>query len=210
MRLAPHGRRTAAPILAGLLLLGGCAQEPAALIPGGTRAILAHDLPEAGSGGQPITVEELLQGARHASRPGGASPTPASPEGAPISKAQLLAAAQAVRAGQPPGAAADPLLLDIDAPSGAATASVGPAARAAIDAAVGRLPPTPALRARIAIGPVPSADPVSGLARAEGYAERVEEALPERVRPAEIEYRPSLPPGKLQIEFAPAAAPADG
>jgi hypothetical protein len=84
------------------------------------------------------------------------------------------------------------------------------AALAQLNAAVGRLPPGEALRARISIGPMPSADPVTGLARAQHYAEVVADALPERLRPASLEYRPDLAPGTLLVEFAPAMAAVNG
>ena len=203
-------------------LLGGCAtNDPVAMIPDGARAVLEHEAPP-GSDHQPISVETLLGAARgepspepqpSAARDGPSGSHQASPSAVgapsqtPISMDQLLTAARGgATASDQDGAT---VMLDL-ASSTTEPFVVDADARARLQAAVRNLQPGNPVRARITIGPMPDQDQVTGLARAERYAEAVSDVLPDRVRPALVEYRPAMPPNRIWVRFQPAEGAANG
>jgi hypothetical protein len=181
------------------------------MIPDGARTVFAHEAqPEAAETGSPITVEQMLAHAR------AAAPAPAPPanggQGA-IAVERPPTAAGRTPPEAPSGMASLPKMEGnavVLALTAEGSGDLDEAARARLDAAMRRLPEGMALRARIAIGPVVSGEPVAGLAHAQRLARTVAGGLPERVQPARLVYRPDLRPGELVVDFTPAGTPTDG
>jgi hypothetical protein len=221
----PQGRACRSGITVGisasLCLLVGCAQDPVTLIPEGFRTVLKHEIQFASRDHQSISVDQMLARARR---------SPTETESAASSEAASAAddaGTPAVTAG--PGASSDavasanewrPDPQTTDAPPemvslGFAIEGPGPAMIEEVDrvrlrATVDRLPPSVEWYGRISVGPTPAGDPVVGLAHAERHARALARALPDRLQPARLQYRPELPAGTVTIEFWPTRTAADG
>jgi hypothetical protein len=222
MRQGCHYRLYAAIGLStSLLLLAGCAQDPVAMIPKGPRTVLEHEVQFAPGDHQPISVDQLLARARGDLSVGEAATgteavnapatagDPAMPAnlGADTGLSGALDGAKPL-AGEwrsaPSTRDTNPNMVTFKfADEASDPTRVDDGDRARLWAAIDRLPPSVKWRGHIDIGPTASGDSVVGLAYGERRARSLGRMLPARLQPAQVQYRPDLPPGTVTIVFLP-------